>query len=178
MMHDDPVRRSQRRVRLGRYVPSFDLRRIDLLDYRQSLFAEPPHDADRPQQPRRVVDQIDEGNRRGAGQNHRTGEEQVLNVFLGSYQRAQAKAQGQHEKRDDQPDGVVAQQGRGDDSRTELRAGDLDRNQQGAEGEDDERDRRGNQPLQQGLNRADFHFPSPGPFEPVIQVADKAYGYE
>ena len=177
MMHDDPVRRSQRRVRLGRYVPSFDLRRIDLLDDQQSLFAQPPHDADRPQQPRRVVDQVNESHCRRACQYHRTGQKQILNLRLRSCQSAEAKAQGQHEKRDEEPDGVVAQQRGGDNSRTQLRAA-TGCNQQGAEGEDDGRDRRGNQPLQQGLNRDDFHFPLPGPFEPVIHIADDAYGYE
>ena len=65
-------------------------------------------------------------------------------------------------------DDVVAQESGGDDPRRQLAAGNLDRDQQGSEGEHDEREREGNNGLVQRLRAGD---PEPGapPSQPGVE---------
>ena len=115
--------------------------RIDGLDHGHAFVADAGDDADRPQQARRVVDQEQEvGDARDAENPGDRCDQLVHRLFL-PVERSDGEHQREHEQADAVADDVVAQQDRGDDSRRQLAACDLDRHQQRAEREHQERQR-------------------------------------
>jgi hypothetical protein len=120
---------AEERVGDCRHVRALDPGGIDLLDHREAFFAQPPHDAHRPQEARRIVDQVNEGHRRGRAQGDGTTQQQVLHLGLRAGERHQTEAQREHEQRDHYADRLITQERCRDDARRELGARDLDCNQ-------------------------------------------------
>ena len=151
---------------------SLDEGRVDLIDHLQSLLAEAPDDGDGPQQARGIVHQVEEGADRGKVQQDGDAERQVKHRRLGARQQAEIEHEAQYEQGGDQADGIVAQEDGGDDARRELGARDLDRDQEGAEGEDDEGQHCGNEHLQDVLHDLDVELPRPLPLQAGVDPAE------
>ena len=111
---------------------------VDLFDNGPPVLADAPDDADRTQQPRCVVDQIEKG---GDGAKTKDSSNELdagVSIRLQPGQYSCCKEQSEGEETDSEANGVVAQQGGRDDPRRQLPACDLDSHEKGTEGEDDE----------------------------------------
>ena len=153
---------------------SLDAGRVDLIDHLQSLLAQAPENGDGPQQARGVVHEIEEGTDRSKVQQDGDAERQIKHRLLGARQQAEIEHEAQYEQRGDQADVIVAQEHGGDDAWRKPGARDLDGDQKGAEGEDDERQHCGNEHLQDVLHDLDVELPSPPPLETDVDPFEEA----
>ncbi len=147
--------------------------RIDGLDDLDALVADPRDDADRAQEPRGIVDQEQEVGDAGDAEHGDDQRDELVHRLLQPVQRPDREDQREDEQADAVAHDVVAQQRRRDDPRRELPAGDLDRHEQRAEREHQERQRQRDDRLVHRL-RAGDREPRELPSEPGVDAVQDA----
>jgi hypothetical protein len=156
--------RDQRHLDFGRGAGELA---INGRDHGQAFVADVRENAHRPQQARGIVNQEEKGRRAHDAENGRDERDDLVDRALEAIERHHGEDQREDEQADAVLDDPVAQERRGDDSRGQLPAGNLNRDRQRAEREDHERQRERDDGLIERLRAGDAE-PSQAPAEPAV----------
>src|SRR5262245_11326277 len=124
---------------------------VDAFNYCKPSLSNKHHDADRPQQPRRVVDQKKKRRKAKYSKARSHKQNKLKNGVLNPVDRAYCEEECKDEKSGRVPDDVVSQQDGGNNSRSQLSACNLQGNKQRSEREDHETQRCGDQRVEHRL---------------------------